>query len=273
MSERGATPEFPDWEIKEQFDYADTLTLPEWGWEFLRRNPNYRKSWESAQRDFTVGARSGAARVIEATNPATALLEWGCLYSSAPILNARSAIVFWQPDLCPKVLRLTALPLSSAIAAEAFCLRELKCPSVLLRGFTDAQHLLFRDRGRGLQLAVHGPDILDPVRLVADSAPGYVFARDQFRSLRCFMDLRLSGKLMPSHFQREALSPRLKHVLRALDGALAGASHREIGTALFGEERIRAEWTARGRPLRYKVRRAVHRGYELMRGGYRGFLR
>jgi hypothetical protein len=273
MSEREPTPEHPDWEIEDQFGYADTLTLPEWGWEFLRRNPAYQRSWESARGDFKVAAQTGATTIIEVTNPCTALLDWGCLYSSAPTFSARSATVFWQPDLCSKVLRLTALSLSAEVAAEQFSLHEVACPSVLLRGTGASQHLLFRDNDGGLQLAVQGCDLLKPVRLVLDSAPGPQIARAQFRSHRCFMDIRLAGKLMPSHVQREPLSPRLKHVLRALDGALAGASHREIGAALFGGERIRAEWYAPGRPLRYKVRRAVHRGYALMQGGYRKLLR
>ncbi|WP_288142816.1 DUF2285 domain-containing protein [Mesorhizobium sp.] len=56
-------------------------------------------------------------------------------------------------------------------------------------------------------------------------------------------------------------------VLRALDGSLAGASHREIAEALIGEGRVRPT----GR-MRDRIRRAVSRGRTLMNGGYRDFL-
>jgi hypothetical protein len=273
MSKREPTPEHPDWEVEGEFDYADTLSLPEWGWEFLRRNPDYRKSWENSKREFAVGESLSLGKVVEASKPRSALQDWGCLYSSAPTLNARAATVFWQPELCSKVLRMTALPISAAVSAEEFSWRDMACPSVLLRGTGHGQHVLFRDNGRTLQLAVHGADLREPVRLVVDGAPPPVFARAQVWSQRCFVDLHLTGKLVPSHFQRETLSPRLKQVLRTLIGVQAGASHREIAQMLFGRERVAAEWCARGRPLRYKVRRTVHRGYDLMEGGYRKLLR
>jgi hypothetical protein len=61
-------------------------------------------------------------------------------------------------------------------------------------------------------------------------------------------------------------------VLRALDGALAGASHREIAEALFGQRRIQVDWAEPGENLRDRIRRAIWRGRSLMDGGYRDFL-
>ena len=58
-----------------------------------------------------------------------------------------------------------------------------------------------------------------------------------------------------------------------LDGSLAGASHRNIAIALFGPERVEADWNDPGENLRDRVRRAVKRGRDLMNGGYLKFLR
>ena len=57
------------------------------------------------------------------------------------------------------------------------------------------------------------------------------------------------------------------HTLQALDAALAGASLREVAEGLFGVDAA-ADWYSDG-GLRSKVRRLVHRGDALMRGGYR----
>jgi hypothetical protein len=66
---------------------------------------------------------------------------------------------------------------------------------------------------------------------------------------------------------------RLQVILRSLDGALAGASQREIAAMLVGEERAEADWIHPGQHLRDRVRRAVRRGRTLMGGGYRELLR
>ena len=60
--------------------------------------------------------------------------------------------------------------------------------------------------------------------------------------------------------------------LRALDGALAGASYRTIAEVLFGAERVAAEpWKTSS--LRGRVLRLVAEGRRLMLGGYRDFLK
>ena len=55
---------------------------------------------------------------------------------------------------------------------------------------------------------------------------------------------------------------------RALDGTLAGASLRDVAEGLFGVDAVAADWYADS-ALRARVRRLVHRGDALMRGGYR----
>jgi hypothetical protein len=268
MSKANTAPENVDWEREDAFDYADDLTLPEWAWEFLRRDPDYRKSWESARAGFAVTAHDRQSTLMDATDAAARLSEWGCLYTSDPSFDARSSDVIWRPDLCSRVLHLTALPFSAS-GGDRFDLCDIACRWVLLRGDGHTQHLLFQDSTRSLQLAVEGVSVLAPVRLVPR---GEVDSR-QLQLHRCFVDFQISSRLLPSHFPREYLSGRLKRVLRALDGSLAGASHRQIAVTLFGEAQVEAEWCAAGRPLRDKVRRTINRGRFLMQGGYCSLLR
>ena len=58
------------------------------------------------------------------------------------------------------------------------------------------------------------------------------------------------------------------HTLQALDATLAGASLREVGEGLFGADAVAADWH-KDSALRARVRRLVRRGDELMHGGYR----
>ncbi|MFN3225792.1 MAG: DUF2285 domain-containing protein [Hyphomicrobiales bacterium] len=90
--------------------------------------------------------------------------------------------------------------------------------------------------------------------------------------LGCLNKLNADGQFPTRLFPSDARGDRLRFVLRALDGSLAGLSHREIATALFGEERVRTDWSDPGDHLRDQIRRAVRRGHALMNGGYKDFL-
>jgi hypothetical protein len=168
-------------------------------------------------------------------------------------------------------LRLTAFPISAKIEATTFLLREISSPSVLLEVPDGPQHLLFAEGGRSLQLVISGEDVTRPVRLMADVAADRSFAPAQLRTLQCFQDLRLSGRLYPSHLQREPLSLYRRLVLRVLDADQAGASQQQIARHVltgYSDEK----WFSPDRPLRERVRRALRRGRALMRGGYRKLL-
>jgi len=59
--------------------------------------------------------------------------------------------------------------------------------------------------------------------------------------------------------------------LQALDGALASASHRDIGESIFGPEAMTSRWHADSE-LRAQLRHLIRRGRALMNGGYRTLL-
>jgi len=61
--------------------------------------------------------------------------------------------------------------------------------------------------------------------------------------------------------------------LRALDARRAGATHREIAAALFGETRVAADWDGSSAYLRCRVQRLIRLGEALVQGGYRDLLR
>ena len=165
-----------------------------------------------------------------------------------------------------------ALPANSFARLSAFRLAAIPCPATLLLAPDGTQHLLFRDGGRSLQLAVTGTSVLHPVHLLADALPSQTDRRAQHRLLACLSDLYHHGRLRPQYFPPDPRGRRLSVVLQALDGWLADASYREIAVAVFGAKRVATDWTDPRRHLLDRVRRAVARGRALMVGGYRQFL-
>jgi Uncharacterized conserved protein len=134
------------------------------------------------------------------------------------------------------------------------------------------RQLLFAEEGRFLQLDLIGgtaafpsPPLSIPLSTTISSG--------QWQGLRQVADLLAHGHLRPPFHPPPGCARRLVLLLRALDGHLAGASHRRIAVALWGERRAAEEWSDPRRNLRDRVRRAVQRGRTLMAGGYRRFLR
>jgi len=262
----------PAWRDDRHYDYTARLSRREWAWEFLRRNRDFCEAWRSYQLEYGIVGYDAGTTMLVSQFETPRLTEWGLLYSSAPDQDALMAVVFWSPDLCASVLRMTAFPLSARIDATPFLLRDIACASVLLDVPFGPQHLLFTEEGRGLQLLIEGEEVVRPVRLLTNGAPKAELVSGQLRALHCFNELRLTGRLCPSSIQRDPLSPRLRHVLRVLDADLAGATREEIGDVLLTEGRATERWQGNGRALRDYVRRALRRGQDLMCKSYRDLL-
>lgn len=154
-----------------------------------------------------------------------------------------------------------------------FLVSDVKCSVRVVESHRGLQHISFQEAGRSLQLAVSGVDVMQRVCLLTGAVVESGSLRARLSALQCLNDLYSSGHLNPRHFPPEPRAQRLAFVLQALDGWLAGATYREIATALFDRNRVDLDWGDPRGHLRDRVRRAVRRGRILMEGGYRQFLR
>ena len=143
----------------------------------------------------------------------------------------------------------------------------------ILTGSPDGQQILFRDEGKRLQVSICGPSFPNDGQLVLEAIVPPCELQTRIRLWSCFNDLIVSGRLTRRYFRPEPRGARLRRVLQVLDGFLAAAPHRDIAAALHGSSRVNGDWASPGEHLRDAVRRAVHRGRELMNGGYRRLLR
>jgi hypothetical protein len=262
----------PDWTKCEAYSHTDKLSLREFAWEFLRRNEEFRENWATARLEYGIAGYDGPTAILVSQHAMPSLARWGCLYASSPTQDALSSLVFWSPDLCASVLRLTAFKLDAKVATTPFILRSIQSPSAILELPQGPQHLLFAEGGRALQLVIEGEDVLRPVRLMTDSAHEGSMASAQLRALQCFNDLRLTGHFFPSNVQRDRLSTRFRNVLRILDGHLSGASNHEIAKVVLKDQYSDEKWDSPDYALRDRVRKALARGIFLMQQGYRKLL-
>jgi hypothetical protein len=257
-----------DWSLPSAYDYTAQLTPRDWAWEFLRRNPEFQMAWWQSRDAFEITFSGSTLTIIHAHESASALERWGCLYTDAPDIDARTANIFWLPSYTPTILPMHALPASAPMPAAPLALRDLSRPLTVLHTPDDVQHVLLHGSGHNIQLAISGASILEPVHLLAKFEFGSEDMCRQVEVLHQFNNL-IAGVLSAGNQE----ATRLRNVLQALDGSLAGASHRDIAIALFGAARVEADWNDPRQNMRDRVRRAVHRGRALMTGGYKKFLR
>ena len=110
----------------------------------------------------------------------------------------------------------------------------------------------------------------------ADDPVAFVLPLDALFEDRVETARRLRRALRGARVKPYGLTPqrrrRLKLVLRALDGHLAGEDYRGIARGLFGA-RVPDDAAWRTHSLRSFTVRLVREGRALMRGGYLGLLR
>lgn len=251
--------------------YAHVFELSALGlaWEFVRRNSKIRDEWSALKPVWKEAIGDHGLKIVRGTvQPDT-----DCWWNSSPDEDATAASVFWSPSATARLLDVVSLPPSAAFHAQIFDLELFALEKTLLILPDGTQQLLLRDGAHSLQLNISGQSILAPVTLLVPAGLTEELSSTQTQLLKCFRLLRTNGTLPAECFPPHPYAGRAARVLMALDGHLAGVSHREIAVAMFGLERIKRDWGDPGEHLRDTVRRAIARGLVLMNGGYRTFLR
>lgn len=246
MADRSADAWYPT----AAYLYVLQLDGPGLSWEYLRRNPDYRRDWLSRRR------QPEAARA------------WGLRLLEDPALDARDAYPAWFPDH-GSVLQLYP---DADPPPEAHTFEFWHVPG---------NKQLIHD-GKRLVLTARWPGCCVRLALAPGLADGmaYLYAIRacaapcaSYRTITAELDklATVDAAAVPAAAARSRPTPAALlelHTLQALDATLAGASLREIAEGLFGAEAVAAGWYADG-GLRSRVRRLVRRGQSLMRGGYR----
>lgn len=252
-----------DWRDPKNYDWMTALPRTAWAWEFLRRSPEYRKTYAAHLADMdhrNIPLHRGA-------------LPWGLLRLEDPALDVRTADVLWQMKVCREVLPLAAAIMRPGTAAATLQLDGLKCRTTLYEyGVEERKEVLFAQEGRALQLTVFGNVPLEDALLLTPALPVLSHSKSRLLTVQRLADLVKHGWLRPALYKRERQNSRLARVAQALDGWLAQAPQRAIGDALFASDRVARDWNDPRNHLRDHVRRAISYGRSLMAGKYRRFL-
>lgn len=68
------------WRQDARYRYTDTLPRRAWAWEFLRRNPDYRKTWADVSAAAKIEFPTPGLTRITASAELDELARWGIFF-------------------------------------------------------------------------------------------------------------------------------------------------------------------------------------------------
>ena len=252
------------WEVKlDDYAYTHGLDRPGWAWEFLRRNGRFAMDCRisRAGSPTPIGHVSGAT-YLRSRRRFPQAESWGLLLFPDPIKTALEAPVFWLPEVLGHHVRATSHPTRSD-AGDALALEDFKCRRDVL-AVNGVEHVIVRHAQESARLSLEGLSFLHGKRRCVFHIEGLSKVSTTSETLQTLNRLRQPSRLKDTNGCQ--LDQKWRDYLVALDGHLAGWSYRDIAEVLHGPERVKEVWTNETRHLKDRVRRAVERGVELMKG-------
>ncbi len=220
--------------------HLDPLAL---AWEYLRRNPDYRRDWLRRRRQRQAASGWGLRRLEDpGLDARDAHPAW---------LSGRDSVVQLHPDVDPP--------------SRATAFRFWRLPGCKQLVHDSHGLLLTAQRPGGYLRLALAPGLEEGMPYVCAVRARAVPRMPPVPHAGAVRNERDADAALPRPLPTALLE---MHTLQALDATLADASARDVAVGLFGDERVARDWYADG-GLRSRVRRLVRRGGALMRGDYR----
>jgi len=183
----------------------------------------------------------------------------------------RHARLFWQTGWDPWAISVEAEPVPPS-HNDAFDIARFPAMVEILTDENGKELVLLADGPRQVQLEVLAGTLrAGPVRLHCHVV-GFSKMSDVAQTLVRLDAFRRLGRFPKALFPPDRQVGKWIKSLRAHDGAVAGASQRDIATVVFGPDLVKDQWNGRSDFLRARVQRLLKYARRMIDGGYRQLL-
>lgn len=194
----------------------------------------------------------------------------GCTFAEDPARDGFAARILWRASFDPSVVAAAAH--SVGCSGDCFDLGRLARFATIALAPDGREYLAFSDGMQRLRLdIVRGSVRAGPV-VLSYALSGITALGPALTTLRRLSRLYQRGTFAPPSSPQMAAQARLALALRAYDGLRSGASHRGVAVALYGVERVKAEWSQGSDSLKSRIRRLAKLTRSMANGGWRDLL-
>lgn len=194
------------------------------------------------------------------------------IFAEHPGRSAPDARILWAGALDPGILTVTACP-ADPHDPDTLLLDRIMPWLTCVAGPDGQEHALLSDGWHHIRL-----DVVDG-QLAGQSAVhlsyrlhGLSTAGRHLLTLRRLLAVCQHRRFGPSLFPPDPRMGRWVRMLQVHDALSTGASQREVAAVLFGDARVRQDWSDASDSLRARVRRLVREARAMAAGGYRHLL-
>ena len=190
-----------------------------------------------------------------------------CLAAAGPAGDP-VPVAIWRRQADPSLSVVSVAPAHPG-DPDALDLTSLALPVMVVRTDDGEQQVVVADGIRRLRFAVEQGDVLAGTVVCHLRFPPRSSGVAASVGLGQLIGLRDHGRLPRSLVRAGSKTARWLQILRALDARRAGASQRDIAVLLFGEARVREDWSGASDYMRMRVQRLVRAAEHMVDGGYR----
>jgi hypothetical protein len=195
----------------------------------------------------------------------------GFTFLEAPETGSPSARLLWHARLDPAVLEVEARPTLS-YEPDAFDLRRFEAFAIVAKGISGKEHIALSDGYRRIRIDVVSGTLLEGPVILTHRLTGLIGLSPILLALRRLSALTKTLRFGASLFPVTPQTARIVAALQVFDGLAVGASQRDIAVALYGLDRVMAEWFGASDSMRSRVRRLVALALDLADGGWQRLL-
>jgi len=251
-----------------------SLNDADWAWEFLRRNPDYKRDYRlSRARLLKTAEHTSGGSFIRVRRRCPCAETWGLICMSDPSLSPMHATVAWASDTINWAIETEAKTVVSPDIDVDFDLETARFEQAFVIIEAKQQNLYMRIKSHSACFELTGDSVLpNPVkmRFIINSI-------DQIRSAISVLQIAQTATGVRTNLVRNTVPyttqlRRLKYLIAA-EKAIEGSFLRDIGAAIYGSKRTEREWkNLDSRAFKDEIVRAKRKGLHLLNGGYREFL-
>lgn len=248
-------------------------TYAGYAWEFLRRNKDYCLEYELS--NLHVSARQtlksgGEFKYVVASDRQAH--KWGLECYASPKKDGLTGFVIWRQSLFPGGLDIEYLDTDVCDMSQHYRFTSLECTRHHFSTTDGDRITVLKSSEFWLQLKGKPYKNLIETQPFSIRFDGGFGARRRIDALRQLTSLTRNGVADFKLLGRKKAHLKLRNSLLAFDIRAAGGSYKDVAIALFGHQRVKAEWDGTGCFLKSRVIRSCKFAERMIAQDYQGLL-